>query len=126
MQVYGDVEQLVSSWVHPKNASIPMFNSVAWDFRRDMYEQAERVMVRLDALYAETGCKAIVIGHSFGGRLIYATLARYKERAAQRMAGTLYSASPLQGVSTQISGARPPPEPLTTKGFDQKQPTVGP
>ena len=37
LQLYGDLQEVSMSFVHPMNESIPMFYSVAWDWRRDLW-----------------------------------------------------------------------------------------
>lgn len=39
-QVYSQLRRLVSSWQHPTRPELPLFYTVAYDFRRDFYEQA--------------------------------------------------------------------------------------
>ena len=62
-------------------------------------------MLRLENVYAETGCRPIMVGHSFGGLLAYMTLARYEERAARVTAGIVYATSPFQGSAPKVHGA---------------------
>lgn len=44
-QVYGQLRRLVSSWRHPTRPELPLFYTVAYDFRRDFYEQAGALLV---------------------------------------------------------------------------------
>lgn len=66
-------------------------------------------MLRLENVYAETGCRPVMVGHSFGGLLAYMTIARYQERAARVAAGVLYATAPFQGSSPKVHGARSAP-----------------
>lgn len=82
-----------------------MFYSLSWDWRRDIWEQAERLKNRLEYVYQTTQCRPIVVAHSYGGRLAYATLGRYGEEAAQYMAGVVYAAAALQPNTGIAPGA---------------------
>jgi pimeloyl-ACP methyl ester carboxylesterase len=104
-QVYRQLERLARSWEHPRNASIPMYYTVAYDWRRDFWTEAPRVLRALQHVHAKTGCKAILVGHSFGGRLLYTTLARFGAQAAELVAGALYATSPFHGGATQVACA---------------------
>lgn len=75
LQVYKHVKQLARSFKHPQDASLQMYYSVAWDWRRDLWGEAERVLKALRRIHSITHCKAIVVGHSFGANVIYAALA---------------------------------------------------
>lgn len=44
LQVYSQLRRLASSQKHPKDASIPMFWTVAYDWRRDFYEQVRAAL----------------------------------------------------------------------------------
>eukprot|EP00892_Ulva_mutabilis_P003682 jgi/Ulvmu1/1686/UM115_0015.1 len=55
---------------------------------------------------SKTGCKAIMVGHSFGGRLLYATLARFGAEAADLPAATLYATAALHGSGNHITSRR--------------------
>lgn len=75
LQVYSALQNLARSFRHPQNAGLQMYYTVAWDYRRDMWEQAERVMKALRRVHRTTRCKTILVGHSFGSRLVYTLLA---------------------------------------------------
>jgi pimeloyl-ACP methyl ester carboxylesterase len=102
MQVYRQVQRLAESWKHPDG--VPMYYSVSWDWRRDVWDQAPRIMKALRNVYSKTGCKAILVGHSFGGRMLYTVLARYGQKAAELTAGALYAAAPFHGSATHVAG----------------------
>ena len=75
LQVYSALQNLAKSFRHPQDAGLQMYYTVAWDYRRDMWEQAERVFKALRRVHSTTRCKAILVGHSFGARLAYTLLA---------------------------------------------------
>eukprot|EP00892_Ulva_mutabilis_P003681 jgi/Ulvmu1/1685/UM115_0014.1 len=100
---FREVKKLAESWQHPRDASLNMYYTVAWDWRRDFYAEAPRVLAALQNIHSKTGCKAIMVGHSFGGRLLYATLARFGAEAADLTAATLYATAALHGSGNQIA-----------------------
>jgi hypothetical protein len=75
LQVYRQIKRLIQSWKHPTDATIPMYYTVSWDWRRDLWTEAPRILKALKRVYTATGCKAILAGHSFGGRMVYTVLA---------------------------------------------------
>jgi pimeloyl-ACP methyl ester carboxylesterase len=83
-QVYSHVKQLANSFKHPQNASLQMYYSVSWDWRRDLWSESERVVKALRRIHKLTACKAILVGHSFGANLIYAALAVRSQSHALR------------------------------------------
>ena len=52
-----------------------MYYTAAWDWRRDLWAEAPRILRALRKVHEMTGCKAIMAGHSFGGRMLYTVLA---------------------------------------------------
>lgn len=74
-QVYNPLQNLAKSFRHPVDPSQKMYYTVAWDYRRDLWEQAERVYKALLRVHENTQCKVILVGHSFGARLMYTLLA---------------------------------------------------
>jgi pimeloyl-ACP methyl ester carboxylesterase len=113
IQVYSQLQRLSESWVHPHNTSIQMYYTVAYDWRRDFWPEAARVLRMLQHIHDNTGCRVIVVGHSFGGRLAFTTIARYGPHAADFIAGVLYASSPFHGGATQVAC-----EPRSTKCCD--------
>ena len=105
LQIYRQLEKLARSQTHPKDASLSMYYTVAYDWRRDFWQETPRVMRALQNVYKKTGCRALTVGHSFGGRLLYTTLARHGKEAADLMGSVFYAASPFQGGATQVAGA---------------------
>lgn len=75
VQVYRQLRRLAEGMKHPKDASIPMYYTASWDWRRDVWAEAPRIMRALRKVHEMTGCKAIMAGHSFGGRMLYTVLA---------------------------------------------------
>eukprot|EP00892_Ulva_mutabilis_P003683 jgi/Ulvmu1/1687/UM115_0016.1 len=108
--IYRQLQRLVSSWQHPRDASLKMYYTVAWDWRRDFYAEAPRVLAALRNVHEQTGCRAIMVGHSFGGRLLYETFARYGKEAADLTAAALYASSPLHGGATHVASLSIDPE----------------
>jgi pimeloyl-ACP methyl ester carboxylesterase len=105
LQPYSDLRDWVNLWKHPTNKSTEMFYTMAWDWRRDLWEQSTRVLARVETIYNATQCRPILVGHSYGGRLIYTGLGRYKEQLARYVAGVLYAVAPLQTCAGTAPGA---------------------
>ena len=83
-----------------------MWYTLAWDWRRDLYEQSQFVAARVRALRAATGCRPIVAGHSYGGRLIYTAVARFAD-LSDEIAGMMYFTAPLVGTTALTPSACP-------------------
>lgn len=90
---------LVDTWEHPVDPDLRMFYSVAWDWRRDLYEQAQRVADKVRQIREETSCKPIVAGHSFGSRLIHTALAREDLELSGDVAGAMYFVGQFLGTT---------------------------
>ena len=104
LQIYRQLQRLAESWKHPRDPMIKMYYTVAYDWRRDFWPESERVLRALKHVHGSTGCRALLVGHSFGGRLVYTTIARYGKEVADRTAGVLYATTPFHGAATQVAG----------------------
>lgn len=104
LQLYSNVRDVASAWSHPSDASIDMFYTFAWDWRRDLWEAAEGLRDRVDFIYNRTGCRPILVGHSYGGRVIYIALARFGEGLARLTGGVLYAATAFFGNAAIAPG----------------------
>ena len=85
---------LVRDWeAFPRASGKRLLYSVSYDWRRDFWEQSERLVKVVDAVLAETGCKPIIAAHSFGGLLTYMFFARFGETEAAKIHGVFYGAA---------------------------------
>lgn len=105
MQVYGDIVSIVKGWEEsPEANGTQLLYSVSYDWRRDLWEQAEYVAAVVDKVLNETGCKPIIVAHSFGGLLTYTTIARFGKATADNIQGVLYGGAPVQPSAIALSG----------------------
>ena len=105
LQAFENLQEWVQTWQHPTNASIPLFYTLSWDWRRDLWEQSAHVLSQAEYVYNQTQCRPILVGHSYGGRLIYVGMGRYRERLARYVAAVLYAVAPLQTDAGIAPGA---------------------
>jgi pimeloyl-ACP methyl ester carboxylesterase len=82
-----------------------MFYSLAWDWRRDLWEQSERLPERLDIVYNVTGCRPILVGHSYGGRIVHTAIARFARSISWKIAAVLYAVVPFSAGKAQVWSA---------------------
>ena len=102
LQVFGEIKDMVSTWEHPTDAAIPLFHTMAWDWRRDLWEQAERVLRHVTMVRETTMCRPLLVAHSNGGRMTYLAFGRYGTELSQHVAGVLYGAPnlvPMAGLA---------------------------
>jgi hypothetical protein len=95
---------LVQSWEARNPAGPTLWYPVAWDWRRDYWEQCEAVYNMTLLAKARTGCNPILVGYSLGGLLTYTAFTRYREALADNVHGVLYTAAPLQPFSVVEKG----------------------
>ena len=81
-----------------------LFFPVGWDWRRDFYEQSERVYNTVLAVKEETGCNPIVVGLSFGGLAAYTAFTRYGKAFSDNVHGMLYAVAPFTPMAAGAGG----------------------
>ena len=86
------MQDIAEAWTHPVDPEIPLFFNMGWDWRRDLWEQSERIGRHVAMIRNTTDCRPILVGHSNGGRLIYVGLGRFGAELADEIAGVLYAA----------------------------------
>ena len=100
MQVLSDLVSLVRGWENSTEAKgTQLLYTVSYDWRRDLFEQAERLATVVDKVVNDTGCKPVVVAHSFGGLITYGAIARFGKEIADKIQGVLYAGSPVQPAS---------------------------
>jgi hypothetical protein len=73
LQVYRQLRRLINSWTHPRNASAQMYYTVAYDWRRDFYVEAPRVLRALQVRARLIACLLSVL-HLFANIMLCRTL----------------------------------------------------
>lgn len=96
---------IVAGWEAAVGGNTTLFYPVAWDWRRDFYEQSERVLNMVLFAKQETGCNPVVVGSSFGGLVAYTAFTRYGAAFADNVHGMLYAVCPLYPMSIATTGA---------------------
>ena len=108
LQVLSDLVTIVKRWeASPSAGGMRLLYSLAYDWRRDLWEQADRLEAVVDEVLAETGCAPIIAVHSFGGILTYAAFSRFGKSFADKVHGVLYGASPVQPFVSSLACALP-------------------
>lgn len=105
MQGLSHIESITKGWESATGNAAQLLYPVAWDWRRDFWEQSQRVYDMVKYAHVQTGCKPIVIGNSFGGMTVYTAFARYKQELADHVAGVLYTVVPFQPSAATIACA---------------------
>lgn len=110
VQVFSELVTIVRGWeASPTATGVRLLYSVAYDWRRDPWEQAARVAAVVDEVLASTGCRPIIAAHSFGGLVTYAAFAQLGRRFADKVHGVLYGATPVQPYVSSLICASPSP-----------------
>ena len=99
---------IVAGWEAAVGDNTTLFFPVGWDWRRDFYEQSERVYNTVLAVKEETGCNPIVVGLSFGGLAAYTAFTRYGKAFSDNVHGILYAVTPLIPQALGAAGAARP------------------
>jgi pimeloyl-ACP methyl ester carboxylesterase len=105
MQENSQVAAIVAGWEEAVGDNTTLFFPVAWDWRRDFYEQSERVYNMVLHAKEQTGCNPILIGISFGGLVSYTAFTRYGAEFADHVHGVLYAVTPLQPMAIGATSA---------------------
>jgi hypothetical protein len=98
------VAAIVAGWEAAVGDNTTLFFPVAYDWRRDFFEQSERVFNMVLFAKEETGCNPILIGFSFGGLAAYTAFTRYGADFADNVHGVLYAVAPLQPLAVAAGG----------------------
>lgn len=106
MQSLTHIDSIVRVWENSTEAQgMQLLYTVAYDWRRDLWEQAQRMADMVDFVLEETGCKPIIVAHSFGGLVTYNAIARFGKATADKIHGVLYGGTPVQPSASVIAGA---------------------
>jgi hypothetical protein len=89
-----ELASLVLDW--ETETGMRLFYPVAYDGRRDVWEQSERVMKMTEFAVKETGCKPIVISLGSGSLLVQNAFSRFGKRFASQAHGVLYASPRFQ------------------------------
>lgn len=107
MQSLGDIVSIVRDWENSTEAmGMQLLYTVSYDWRRDLWEQSERMAAVVDKVVNDTGCKPIIVAHSFGGLVTYNSIARFGKATADKIQGVIYGGSPVQPAASSLSGVR--------------------
>eukprot|EP00892_Ulva_mutabilis_P005840 jgi/Ulvmu1/3628/UM017_0040.1 len=98
------IVSIVQVWENSTEAQgMQLLYTVAYDWRRDLWEQADRMAEMVDFVLEETGCKPIIVAHSFGGLVTYNAIARFGKATADKIQGVLYGGTPVQPAASALS-----------------------
>lgn len=105
LQSLTQIVDIVRVWENSTEAKgMQLLYTVAYDWRRDLWEQAERMAAMVDTVVEETGCKPVIVAHSFGGIVAYNAIARFGKATADKIQGVLYGGAPMQPAAFSLSG----------------------
>lgn len=112
--MFPDLISIVRGWeASPGAKGKQLLYTVAYDWRRDLWEQSERVVAVVDEVLQQTGCKPIIAAHSFGGTTVYSAIARFGKPFAEKVHGVFYGAAPFQPFAVSLICTCPLHERLT-------------
>jgi pimeloyl-ACP methyl ester carboxylesterase len=103
MQAATNIVSLVEGWENATDTKL-LF-PVAYDWRRDFWDESQRIYDMVLHAHSETGCKPILVGLSFGGLLTYTAFTRFREQLADKVHGVLYAVAPMQPSAAAIGRA---------------------
>ena len=95
---------IVAGWEAAVGGNVTLFFPVGYDWRRDFYEQSQRVYDAVLAVKEETGCNPLLVGLSFGGLTAYTAFTRYGEALADNVHGVLYAVAPFTPLAAGAGG----------------------
>ena len=105
LQSQTQIVDIVRAWEKSAEAKgMQLLFTVAYDWRRDLWEQAERMAAMVDTVVEETGCKPVIVALSFGGIVTYNAIAWFGKATADKVQGVLYGGVAMQPTASSPAG----------------------